>query len=688
MTQPKVAIVGAGMAGMAAAWRLSEPGWRDRYDSITVYQRGHRLGGKGASSRGRHGRVEEHGLHVWLGYYDNAFRLMRECYQELDRVTTAPDAPIRVFDDAFFPADEVGLEDRHGDEWHHWVSRIGGNDLAPGRDGLTPLTSPLEVVRRATALVRDFLISVGLGPRVHLGTSPEPDRLGPSATVALGATLAPLGLALVAAARELTDDVPAADVFDRLLAATADDLRTSVLDDHGLRRLWQLLGLLLAVARGVVADERVMQPHGLRELDDEEFGAWLTRHGASPEILDSAMKRGLSDLVFGFEAGDTDRPGFGAGLGVFLTFRTFLDYKGAIFWKMAAGMGDTVFAPMYEVLRDRGVGFEFFHRLDSLELSDDRRRIGSIRFGRQVALTPGRDRYEPLRFYAGLPCFPGHPDLTQLDADESLLDHDLESHWCQWPDAEARVLRDGVDFDEVVFAIPPAMARVTCTELLDHDPAWAAMVDNVASVATQALQVWLRPTEPELGWPHPGSTVSAYVTPFDTWASMPQLIGPECWPDHDRPGTIAYFCSVLPGEAWDEDDAGVPGREHARVREHARRFLDEHVGHLLPGAVGPNGFRWELLCGSDATDQTALDSQFWRANVDPSDRYVQSLPGTGRHRLRPDESGFDNLFLAGDWTDCGLNAGCIEAATMSGLMAANALAGRSRFHRIAGSHLP
>ena len=79
----------------------------------------------------------------------------------------------------------------------------------------------------------------------------------------------------------------------------------------------------------------------------------------------------------------------------------------------------------------------------------------------------------------------------------------------------------------------------------------------------------------------------------------------------------------------------------------------------------------------------ALATQHWSVNIDPSDRYVQSLPGTDRYRLRPDESGYDNLVLAGDWTDSGINAGCIEAAVMSGLQAANALLGRSRFYRFA-----
>ena len=110
VSQPRrVAILGGGIAGLSAAWELSradqgEPGAR-----VTVYQRGWRLGGKGASSRGIHGRIEEHGLHVWLGYYENAFRLVRECYAELDRPRNLPHAPITRWDEAFRPASTIGL---------------------------------------------------------------------------------------------------------------------------------------------------------------------------------------------------------------------------------------------------------------------------------------------------------------------------------------------------------------------------------------------------------------------------------------------------------------------------------------------------------------------------------------------------------------------------------------------------
>src|SRR3989442_364651 len=113
----RVAILGGGMAGLATAWRLSEPGWQDELESITVYQRGWRLGGKGASSRGPNGRIEEHGLHVWLGYYANAFGLLREVYDELDRPGTAPGCPISSLRDAFLPAGRVGVAENDDGCW-------------------------------------------------------------------------------------------------------------------------------------------------------------------------------------------------------------------------------------------------------------------------------------------------------------------------------------------------------------------------------------------------------------------------------------------------------------------------------------------------------------------------------------------------------------------------------------------
>ncbi len=74
IAKQKVAILGGGVGSMTTAFHLtSVPDWQDKYD-ITLYQMGWRLGGKGASGRGPNGRIEEHGLHIWLGFTTTRFR--------------------------------------------------------------------------------------------------------------------------------------------------------------------------------------------------------------------------------------------------------------------------------------------------------------------------------------------------------------------------------------------------------------------------------------------------------------------------------------------------------------------------------------------------------------------------------------------------------------------------------------
>src|SRR6185369_9591668 len=121
------------------------------------------------------------------------------------------------------------------------------------------------------------------------------------------------------------------------------------------------------------------------------------------------------------------------------------------------GMGDVVFAPLYEAMSRRGVRFEFFHRVDALHPGADGLAIEAISLGRQVELADGLESYEPLVEVAGFRTFPDVPRADQLSGADGIGHDDLESYWCPHPDAGRRVLRRGEDFDVVVFAIPVSM---------------------------------------------------------------------------------------------------------------------------------------------------------------------------------------------------------------------------------------
>jgi uncharacterized protein with NAD-binding domain and iron-sulfur cluster len=683
------------MGALATAFELSEGDWTTEFERITVYQRGWRLGGKGASSRGPHGRIEEHGLHVLLGYYDQTFDLMRRCYDELDRGRSDPACPIRAWDDAVAPSNQIGVMDRRDGGWQPWVARFSPVAGRPGRqlegpDASTPLAMA-ELVVRSLRLLVDFVTSLpssGLSERrtIALSSSPVAPGAGawaPAASIAevvRGAGLVALTLPLSWAERAMRQATPWAgsDELERmlpsLLAPVRLGLRDALRSHTAARRSYELMELVTTNLYGIMVDGLLTKPDGYGSINDLDYREWLLGHGIDPEAVESPILRGMYDLVFGYEGGDPERPRFSAGLGLQLATKMLLGYSGAPFWKMQAGMGEVIFAPLYQVLRDRGVEFRFFHRVDAVRLGADGRSVAAIDLGLQAEVAGG-GAYDPLIRVKGLPCWPDAPLCSQLRDGGALDGVDPESFWSPRRDVGRCTLEAGRDFDAVVFAISLGMVPHLCGELVAASPAWRSMVDHVGVVATQAFQLWLSEDERALGWNGPsGVTMSGFVTPFDTWASMSHLLEAEDWPESDRPRTIAYFCSAL--AAPDGLDGPLDTeRENRAVRERARAFLDRDVAVLWPAAVEDGEFRWSLLCDTTTTasDADRLGQQYWRANIDPSDLYVQSLPGTDRFRLQPARTGFTNLAVAGDWTDNGLNAGCVEGATRSGRLAAQAV---------------
>jgi uncharacterized protein with NAD-binding domain and iron-sulfur cluster len=123
-------------------------------------------------------------------------------------------------------------------------------------------------------------------------------------------------------------------------------------------------------------------------------------------------------------------------------------------------------------------------------------------------------------------------------------------------------------------------------------------------------------------------------------------------------------------------DHGFPDRCADAVKQRALMQLTQQIGALWPQVGAPGSFDWSCLVDPQHGDGAArFDRQYWRANVDPSERYVLSVVDSTRYRLATDGSGFSNLYLAGDWIRTGINAGCVEAAVMAGMQASRAISG-------------
>jgi uncharacterized protein with NAD-binding domain and iron-sulfur cluster len=652
----RIVIGGGGMSGLAAAFGLtSAPNWQQQYE-ITVLQLGWRLGGKGASGRNaaKQQRIEEHGLHIWGGFYENAFRVMRACYTELNR---PPNAPLATWDQAFKPSPLVSWMEQL-DVWKPWNNSFPEYPATAPGDG-TPMPTLLEGVLRIIEWIAQTALE---------GWGAEPRWIGDAQALLRGASpdsrSHPPKLHR-AAAQYLIE-------FRRTFRLTAPP--SSAAND-GLRRSAILIDLCLAEAIGILSDGALI--HGFDILDNEDYQAWLTRHGATPDAVNSAVVRGVYDFIFAYRHGDPMQPALAAGAGLRCVLRLIMWYKGAIFWKMQAGMGDVVFAPLYQVLQNRGVNIRFFQKVENLGLSTDKKSIATIQVGEQATCNAP---YQPLYNVNGLPCWPNQPFFDQLVQGQQLqaLGIDLEDPWADWSPVNRYTLQVGQDFDTVILATSFAPLAEICPELIAASTAWSNMMQYVETVQTQAFQLWMTPTLTNLGWTAGSPVLTAFAHPEETWSDMSQLIPREVWPAGEVPSSIAYFCGPLidANPIPPYSDHSFPAQQAALVQQTSIAWINANVPIIWPNAGMPGAFNWNLI--DDLTGQSGsarFNSQYWRANLSPAERYVLSVPRSTQYRLKAAGSGFSNLYLAGDWTLNGLNFGCIESATMGGLEVSQAICG-------------
>jgi uncharacterized protein with NAD-binding domain and iron-sulfur cluster len=675
----KVVVLGGGAAGVTAAYELTATPKLHAAHDVTLYTLGWRLGGKGASGRNAAcgQRIEEHGLHIWFGFYDNAFGVMRRCYEELKR----PDgAALSKWSDAFKPRSDCVQYERFGDRWvpHHFT--LPTNSLTPGDPGTV---GPWEMLRQTVAFIEsDWL---GSAPSAPSGSRGRAGHAG-----------ARHGLRLLhrrarhhaqRGHRAPWELRPAAWLMRRIRNWTWRYVVRERVENDRLRLFFMWLDLATAMLTGIARD-RVLK-RGFGAINDEEFRAWLSRHGAMALTVQNApMVRAIYDAAFCYEEGDISRPNVAAGKAAQDLIRSLLCYKGALMYKMQAGMGDAVFAPFYEVLTRRPprapehavldeelerprVDFKFFHCVTRLSTSPDGKSIDEIELIRQATLAG--ERYDPLVEVKELPCWPSEPQWEQLKEGERLkaMKADLEQDPNPLGRDDRIILRRGVDFDAVVLAIPVGALEPICEELVAANRDFACMLASSHTVMTQAVQLWLSRDANQLGFPYAaGSLASCFVEPLDTYCDMDQLLEREDWPAGSV-GQIAYFCGVLP-------HAGIDTQAQADAKTYggALEFLRRDVQTIWPRSQAEDGFDWGLLVdGNGADGPRRLQSQYWRANFGGSERYALTLAGTVKNRLWPSKSGFDNLVLAGDWTRNGIDGGSVEAAVTSGMLAARAVCG-------------
>lgn len=721
MSKPRIAILGGGVGGVTAAVTLSQGDWQQRFESITLYQQGWRLGGKGASGRRRTDlRIEEHGLHIWLGFYENAFRMLRECHEELDDRAADPSNPqprwrlaCTSMEQSFQPCRDITLTDHDGCGWQPWVA-----DFFHFDDD-TPWAVPDP--RLPGERPDDWSVVFYAARCLHLAADLAESLVesSPSATIVAGSS-ASVPATVFDALEDLAEDiwrslsgelqyvlgiaaealdtaarVPATVAVDNTvveIVLRAVDFATQVLRDRAdeylrasdtVRRAWYVIDLMLAVARGVVEDN-IIDDNDFATINDVEFRAWLRSHGAARETVDSVLVRALYDLGFAFQGGDPQRPAAEAGTALRGTLRMFFTYRGSLMWKMTSGMGDVVFAPLYELLHKRGVTVEFFHRVETLHATagvieeidiDVQAILPATTTASSFLTTPQPTGTSP----SSTALWPAEPMVLHATSPATAPAPAAFESWLTDP-AITRVgtktLHRGSDFTHVVFALPITTVPHVAPDLIDQSARWHSAVQNIETVPTQALQLWLTDRASQVSDHGDGAVVTGYVEPYDTWADMGHLVTQE----QVGSATVAYFCNVLA-------DAPLPPRggpaaaqwltdQHKLVRAQALRFLRHDIRYLWPKAVDPltGEFTWDLLVaptGVEGPDR--LDAQFYRANVEPSERYVLSVPGSSKHRVHPGHTGFANLYAAGDWTACGLDVGCVEAAVISGLLAANAI---------------
>lgn len=707
----RVAVVGGGPGGLSTAWNLVHGPSADDLD-VTIYTMGWRLGGKGATGRGPHGRIQEHGIHGFTGFYWNSTSTLNESFVELYGPNPPAPGPTELpnsIESALIPNDFTLAAFYADGEFTEAPQLIAGNEGSPWLRPIRLTTD--QVIETAVSAIATTILHTEL--EHDYWDKPEGNLL---LRVVRGVSkwwvTRALEKLVVAAAS--ADHGATLRILDSILGRFLDH----ELDRPGAaRNRFIALDFLRTMVNGFVEDGVLEAGFEVDSLDGENYLDWLERHGAHPVTVRTGTPNLPALICFLFPDGDSSRlPAMSAASWVSWLVRSFTG-KGSPFMFFKAGTGDTVISPIYQSAHERGAHVEFFHKLERVELSADARTVDRLVFRRQVRLASGVDRYEPLVTVDGVAgdVWPAHPDWDQLNPDDvagifdgapepvgdviQTSDHaDLESYWSAWPGVDDVVLERGRDFDHVVLALPPGTFTYACPSLIGPGSVLKRAMEGLPTCVTLGLQVWLDKTIPELGWDRPLDPPDRYVgasfpLPLNGIADYSDLIQLEGWAHGDTPRSLLYLCGPLADLddpfTHDFSDHRYPQTQMVRAFATANQYLATAATWLPKAgndrAANTLGLDPGLLHAPDDTVGVArLGHQYLKVNIDPSERYVMAPKGSAAARPFAWGSGIDNLALAGDWIYTGINVGSFEGAITSGMLAAHALTGFPAIADIAG----
>ncbi|MGH6992489.1 MAG: hypothetical protein ACREEH_04055, partial [Caulobacteraceae bacterium] len=420
----------------------------------------------------------------------NAFATVRACWLDWRAIKKDPSNPFQVWTDGFLAQRLISLMEQDGPgsppSWSPWNIPF---PKLPGEPG----DGPLVPGSGAGPIGDDDALILALADRLE------------AAAPADAPWRAPLIAAMDALKGVFLTDTPNTSAAQAALQAAAGAISASqaaadILEELGLGSALSPLAILaqigVAIAYGYLRDLFLKGPSAWDALDQQDFRAWLASCRASPTVLASGPINAFYDLAFAAVKGRENGLASGsmaAGASLRAQLEMALGYRDAPLFKMAAGMGDTVFTPFYDVLSARGVAINFFSRVVGLSPAGDG-ALGTVSILPQAA-TLGGAAYQPFTRVLDLDCWPDQPDWSQLENGAALeaAGVDFESSYCTVSAGPARTLTAGVDFDLAIMAMPPQSIGRYCGDLIEGSPAWASAIQAATSVGTQSLQLWMKP---------------------------------------------------------------------------------------------------------------------------------------------------------------------------------------------------